>query len=231
VQGWSNQDYLMELPELGGRGKDGQTRIISWNSRNLVDESGALIGSLVLGSDITERKRMEEQLTYIATHDTLTGLPNRFLFDDRLSLAMAHAHRKKQKLTVMMFDLDWFKNINDSLGHRIGDKLLQAVGSRLRSFLRESDTIARMGGDEFLLLLPEIARVEDAIKVAQKILEEIREPFVVDKHKLNITVSIGIAIFPNDGEDIDTLVSHADIAMYRVKKAGRNGYQLYTAQL
>ncbi len=181
--------------------------------------------------DITEHKKIEEKLAHMATHDNLTGLPNRMLFDDRLSLELARAYRKKQRFTVMISDIDNFKNINDTLGHMIGDKLLQGVGNRIKDSLRSSDTIARMGGDEFLLLLPEITRTEDATSIAQKLLEIFQEPFMIDGHKFDITVSIGIAIFPDDGQDVDSLISHADVAMYSVKKSGRNNYQRYKAQL
>jgi len=182
---------------------------------------------LTTARDITERKRTEEQLAYMATHDPLTGLPNRMLFNDRLTVALAHAQRNRQKLAVVLLDLDHFKDVNDTLGHSVGDKLLQAVGERLTSLLRKSDTIARMGGDEFMLILPEIARVEDTARVAQKVLESFREPFVFDGHEARITTSIGIAIYPNDGEDADTLMRDADVAMYRAKAQGRNNYQHY----
>jgi diguanylate cyclase (GGDEF)-like protein/PAS domain S-box-containing protein len=180
---------------------------------------------LTTARDITERKRTEEQLAYMATHDPLTDLPNRMLFNDRLTLALARAHRNQQKLAVMLLDLDHFKDVNDTLGHSVGDKLLQAVGERLINLLRKSDTIARMGGDEFMLILPEIARVEDTARVAQKVLESFRGPFVLDGHEVHITTSIGIAIYPDDGEDADTLMRDADMAMYRAKAQGRNNYQ------
>jgi diguanylate cyclase (GGDEF)-like protein len=130
---------------------------------------------------------------------------------------------------VMLLDLDQFKDVNDTLGHSVGDKLLQAVGSRLTSLLRKSDTAARMGGDEFMLILPEIARWEDATKIAQKILGAIRKPFEFDGHKIHITTSIGIATYPTDGKDTETLMRSADIAMYRAKEQGRDNYQRYTS--
>ena len=177
---------------------------------------------------IIERKRAQEELAYAATHDALTGLPDRMLFNDRLTVALAHAHRYQQRLAVMLLDLDRFKDVNDTLGHDVGDQLLQAVGDRLTSLLRKSDTAARWGGDEFWLLLPEMARVEDSAKVAQRVMEAVREPLVLDGHELHITTSIGIAIYPDDGEDADTLMKNADIAMYRAKELGRNNYQRYT---
>lgn len=178
-------------------------------------------------TDITERTQAEQELAYMATHDPLTGLPNRMLFNDRLNLELAHAQRNQKRLAVMLLDLDRFKDVNDTLGHSVGDQLLQAVGGRLARLMRKSDTVARMGGDEFLLLLPEITWVEDPAKIAQKVLDAFRQTFVFDGHELYITPSIGIAIYPPDGEDADTLVRNADIAMYRAKEGGRNNYQRY----
>ena len=169
-----------------------------------------------------------QELQQLAYHDPLTGLPNRTLFNDRLALALSQAHRNQQKLAVIMLDLDGFKDVNDTLGHSMGDELLQAVGDRLTSLLRQGDTVARMGGDEFMMLLPEITGGEAAAQIAQKILEAFREPFVFDGHRLHITTSIGIALYPNDGEDGDTLTKSADIAMYRAKEEGRGSYQRYT---
>ena len=201
---------------------------IHWQQRSdraIFDEQGRIIEFQSVGRDVTERVQVEQQLVYMATHDALTGLPNRVMFNDRLTLELAHAQRNRQKLAVMLLDLDHFKDVNDTLGHSVGDQLLQVVGERLTSFLRKSDTVARMGGDEFMLLFPEMARMEDAARIAQKILEVFRKPFVFEGHELHITTSIGIALCPDDGEDIDTLVKNADIAMYRAKEQGRNNYQ------
>lgn len=178
--------------------------------------------------DITERQRYEETIRHQAFHDSLTGLPNRLLFKDRLTLAMAHAKRNKQTLAVLFLDLDQFKLINDTLGHGLGDKMLQSVANRLKKCVREDDTVARLGGDEFTLILPEIMRAEDAAKVAHKILQSIREPMDIDCHELYITSSAGIVFYPNDGKDAETLLKNADTAMYRAKEKGRNNYQLYT---
>ncbi len=186
------------------------------------------IGVVAVYTDITERKRVEEELAYRATHDALTGLPNRRLFNDRLTLALAQARRSQQKLAVMLLDLDHFKEVNDTLGHSVGDQLLRVVGERLTGLLRESDTVARMGGDEFMLLLPEVAGGEDAATAAEKILDSFREPFEFDDHELYVTTSIGIALYPDAGEDGDTLMKNADIAMYRAKDRGRDNYQYYT---
>jgi len=185
------------------------------------------ISKLAIGRDISEHKQTEERLTYLATRDLLTGFPNRTLFDDRLTLAIAHAQRSKKKLTVILFDLDKFKEVNDTMGHKAGDQLLKAVSKRMKNLLRKSDTIARMGGDEFLFLLPEISHIEDATKIAQKIIDSFKSPFTIDHQKIHITTSIGIVLYPQDGEDADTLIKNADIAMYQAKKEGWNNYQFY----
>jgi diguanylate cyclase (GGDEF)-like protein/PAS domain S-box-containing protein len=197
--------------------KDGEVKEIEFKLTFLDD--GRII---VMLSDVTERRRTEEELAYKATHDLLTGLPNRMLFKDRFSVAIAQAQRVHKKLAVMFLDLNRFKEINDTLGHDAGDGLLCAVGSRLISHVRKTDTVARMGGDEFLLLLPDIDWVEDVIAIAQKVLQGFREPFVVGSHKISASTSIGIAIYPDDGEDVDTLVSCADKAMYDAKHRGHN---------
>jgi diguanylate cyclase (GGDEF)-like protein len=178
--------------------------------------------------ELAQRKRAEDAILQLAYHDNLTGLPNRTLFNDRTGVALARARRYSQRLAVMLLDLDHFKKVNDTLGHSVGDELLKAVGQRLTAVLRESDTVCRMGGDEFLLLLPEIDKPEHAATAAQRILEVIREPFSFGEHTLRITTSIGIAVYPDDGEDGDRLAKRADVAMYRAKDKGRDNYQRYS---
>ena len=178
--------------------------------------------------DITERKLAEEQVKRLAFHDALTGLPNRLLFHDRLSMAIAQAARLPQRLAVLFLDLDRFKVINDSLGHSTGDELLRGVAERLRGCVREGDTVARLGGDEFTVLIAGLAADEDALKVAHKILETVRLPFRLDERELFVTTSVGIALYPADGLDAETLVRNADTAMYRAKDQGRDHCQLYT---
>ena len=163
----------------------------------------------------------------MAHYDTLTSLPNRALLKDRFTLALAHARRKKEALAVMFVDLDLFKNINDTFGHDAGDQLLQGIAGRLLDCVRESDTVSRLGGDEFILLLSEIEHAENVAMLAGKVIEAIKQPLTVGGNKLSITASIGIALFPNDGEDIETLLKNADIARYRAKEKGRNNYQFY----
>jgi len=177
--------------------------------------------------ELAKHKQGKEVFRYLAYYDSLSGLPNRVLFNDLLTKELARAHRNQQRVGVLLLDLDRFKEVNDTLGHTMGDKLLRAVGERLTGLLRRSDTVARLGGDEYILLLPEIAGIKDATMIAQKILETIRKPFVLDSHELHIATSIGIAIYPNDGEDVDTLMKNADIAMYHAKNQGRDNYQCY----
>jgi len=184
----------------------------------------ATVGSFM---DITERKQLEQKLAEMATHDHLTGLPNRLLLSDRLAVGLAQAQRNNTNLAVMMLDLDRFKTVNDTFGHIVGDELLRIAGERLIALVRKSDTVARMGGDEFVVLLPLIVKTEDAVRVAQKILEVFRKPFVLSDYQVRITTSIGIAVYPEDGEDIEALFRNADTAMYWAKEQGRDNYELY----
>ncbi|WP_277874867.1 diguanylate cyclase [Leptolyngbya sp. FACHB-16] len=174
------------------------------------------------------QQRVADLLHHHASHDLLTGLPNRLLFDELLSLALVNIHHQGNMLAVMMLDLDRFKTINDTLGHITGDRLLQAVTQRLRDCLRDSHTLARWGDDEFTVLLPQICSAEDAIQVAQQILDTLKVPFQIDTHELHITASIGIALAPYDGEDVGTLLKCADMTLHRTKQQGKNSYLLYT---
>jgi diguanylate cyclase len=188
-------------------------------------------GTYVVARDITERLASQRLIHYQAYHDLLTGLPNRALFMDRLGNAISAARRSQDKLAVMFLDLDRFKIVNDNLGHDIGDELLKRVADRLGSCLRESDTLARLGGDEFIVLLPQLQTSEGAQKVADKIVTAVKQPFEVDSHELYVTASVGIALYPDDGEDADTLIKNADIAMYHTKDQGKNGFNIFTRQL
>ena len=178
--------------------------------------------------DVTERRNVEEQIEYQAYHDALTGLPNRRLFRDRLTIALAHARRMNHPLAVMFLDLDRFKVVNDTLGHSVGDKLLKSVAMRLQSSLREEDSIARMGGDEFTVLLADLQTIDHAAKIAQKVLDTVAQTVSIDGTELFLTTSVGIAVFPSDGDNAEALLANADHAMYRAKEAGRNSYQMFT---
>jgi diguanylate cyclase (GGDEF)-like protein/PAS domain S-box-containing protein len=211
--------------------KNGRLIWISENVRVRRDPVGNILyfeGSVI---DITDRRQADATLRYQAFHDPLTGLPNRMLFDDRLGLAIANAHRNAHLLAVMFLDLDRFKNINDTLGHAIGDLLLQAVAQRIAACLRENDTISRWGGDEFTVILPQLTGIEDATTAAERILAALRPAFDLDGNELYIGSSMGIALYPRDGDDAHTLIKHADAALYHVKERGRNGYQIYTAEI
>jgi diguanylate cyclase (GGDEF)-like protein/PAS domain S-box-containing protein len=211
------------------RRKDGTLTWFETTSRAIFDAGTRRFTEFVsVSRDVSERRQAEEQIEYQAYHDALTALPNRLLFRDRLTVALAHAKRLESPLAVMFLDLDRFKYVNDTFGHSLGDELLRAVAARLRSVLREGDTIARMGGDEFTILLGDLKSEDDAAKIAQKLLETIAHPLSVEGHELYVTTSVGIALYPNDGDSAEALLKNADSAMYRAKEAGRNSYQLCT---
>jgi len=176
---------------------------------------------------LASRKREEEIIHEMAYHDSLTGLPNRKLFSDRLGIALAHARRNQSKVVVAMIDLDNFKIINDTMGHITGDLFLKATAERLDAEMRKGDTVARFGGDEFLLILSDLKAIEDALQVAQKILDSFRKPLLIDTYQFVVNMSIGIAVYPNDGTDEIILLKNADTAMYRAKQAGGGRYRLY----
>ncbi len=194
----------------------------------LYDTGGRIIGCIGVALDVTERKQAEETIQHQSYHDALTGLPNRMLFNERLAIDLAHAHRRGEMLAVLFLDLDRFKTINDTLGHAVGDQLLQGVAGRLISHMEEDYTIARLGGDGFMILLPEVKHVDEVARTAQNILDAFKQPWMINGQELYVTTSIGIALYPADGNDVETLVRNADTAVYRAKEQGRNTYQLYT---
>jgi len=217
--------------EILNRRKSGEI-YPSWLTLSAVkDDQGKINNFVGISVDITMRKEAEERLSFLANHDALTGLPNRILFSDRLQHAMARAHRDILQMAILFLDLDQFKNINDTLGHTMGDSLLQSVGDRLLRHIRESDTLARWGGDEFILLLEKIRSAEEAVQVAQRILRVFAVPFTLDGHEISVTASIGISMFPQDGREVQNLLKNADAAMYCAKELGRNNYQFYTARM
>ena len=188
-------------------------------------------GTYGIARDISARKQAETMMRFQAYHDLLTGLPNRTLFRDRLALAITHAKRNNSKVAVMFLDLDRFKSINDTLGHGFGDQLIQTVSQRISACLREGDTLSRFGGDEFTLLLPNIHSQNDASIIARKINRELKLPFYIEQHEVFISGSIGIALFPDHGTQIEMLIQNADIAMYHTKTCGKDGFQYYSERL
>ncbi len=207
--------------------KSGDYLVGEFTSTPLI-EKGQITGALGFARDITERKKAEKMIRQLAYHDALTGLPNRALFEDRLRVALAQAHRSRQQVAVMFLDLDRFKLVNDTLGHGDGDKLLQEVARDLGELVREGDTVARVGGDEFTLLLAGINQPEDAIEVAERILDRLKQPRLLGGQEFRVTTSIGVTIYPADGMDPEALLRNADTAMYRAKEQGRDNYQCYT---
>ena len=207
--------------------KDGRIIWVRTSSRPLY-EDGQVVGVTALMTDITGRKQMEQKLEEMATHDFLTGLPNRVLLVDRFNIAAALAHRNKARLAVMSLDLDKFKTINDTLGHDAGDQVLKAVSARLTGIIRASDTLARVGGDEFILVMMETGGMKDTIATAQKILDSFGEPLPIDGHQLYLTTSIGIAVYPADAQDLETLTRQSDAAMYYSKGHGRNQFKFFS---
>ena len=216
--------------EICNRRKDGKT-YIEWLSIKLVrDKNGNISNYVATFSDISARKAEEERMSCLAHYDTITGLPNRNLFTDRLRQALAQARRDKRSLAVMFLDLDKFKPVNDTLGHNIGDLLLEEVATRLQTCMqRKSDTVSRFGGDEFMILLSHIEEMQDAVMVAEKILYTLNQPFKIDSNNIDISASIGIAIYPQHGENAKQLIKNADIAMYQAKGGGRNSYRFFIA--
>jgi diguanylate cyclase (GGDEF)-like protein/PAS domain S-box-containing protein len=188
---------------------------------------GAFLGTSGVARDISERKKAEETITFQAFHDLLTKLPNRTLFVDRLEMAIVQACRRKEKLAVMFLDIDRFKLVNDTYGHQVGDQLLREFAARVRSCLRTGDTLARQGGDEFTALLPTISNKEDVDVVAEKILSELRKPFLLAETQFLATTSIGIAVYPDNSSSAEELIRCADMAMYQVKVQGKNGYMAF----
>jgi diguanylate cyclase (GGDEF)-like protein len=211
--------------------KEGQVRHCRWYNSALHARDIGRITILSLVEDITERVNALEDVYHLAHHDTLTGLPNRVMLQDRLKQALVSAQRHKEGVAVMMVDLDHFKNINDALGHSIGDGLLQEVAARLRRQLRASDTFARIGGDEFVLIQTDLIDRSGASILAQKLVEAMTEPFLVQGNRLDIRTSIGITLCPDDGTDPDLLLRNADMALYRAKRDGRGQYQFYSSDM
>ncbi|HMX15334.1 MAG TPA: EAL domain-containing protein [Rhodocyclaceae bacterium] len=232
----SNAEIRLKCKNDGFRHFDNRFIVAMLSSVGIYEEDDGnpmqrFMGTYGVARDITERKKAEETISFQAFHDLLTHLPNRNLFRDHLELAMARARRQGSMVGIMFVDLDRFKLVNDTYGHAEGDALLKGFAQRMRNCLRESDTLARQGGDEFTVVLPDLAYPEDAAVIAEKFFHSLKEPFVIAGQDFRATASVGIAVYPRDGEDADSLIKHADIAMYQVKAKGRNGYQFFTAAM
>lgn len=217
--------------ELLNRRKNGEIYIQYENISALRDAQGRIVKYVAILNDITDKCRLEKEIEFRANYDLLTGLANRSLLIERLDQALKLGRRQKEAAAVLFIDLDHFKRVNDKLGHSVGDKLPQEVADRLRQCVRETDTIARQGGDEFVVVLGRIKGGDDAARVAEKIIAALSEPFHLDASIVSIGASIGIALAPDDGNDVDTLFRNADLAMYRAKSLGRNGYQFFEPQM
>jgi len=217
--------------EVWNRKKTGELYAELLSISTIFDDLGKPLNYIGVFTDITQNKKQQEKLNLMAYYDLLTGLPNRALFTDRFHQAIAHSNRSQQQLAVCYLDLDNFKPINDNFGHAVGDKLLIEVANRIQSCTRAEDTISRQGGDEFTLLLNDVESFEECEKTLKRLLHTLAQPYVINGYPLNITASCGLTLYPSDDSDIDTLLRHADQAMYQSKQAGRNRYYLFNAQL
>jgi diguanylate cyclase (GGDEF)-like protein/PAS domain S-box-containing protein len=211
--------------------RDGVESPIEDSAAPIHDRYGQVTGAVIVFHDVSAARATTLTMSYLAQHDSLTDLPNRALLNDRLTEAISLAHRHQRQLAVLFLDVDRFKHINDSLGHMIGDRLLQSIAQRLLGCVRASDTVSRQGGDEFVILLSEVTHAEDATVCADKILAVVRSPHRIDQHDLHVTASIGIVTYPDDGTDVDTLMKHADFAMYHAKENGRDNRQFFKRDL
>jgi diguanylate cyclase (GGDEF)-like protein/PAS domain S-box-containing protein len=207
--------------------RDGYESAIEDSAAPIHDRRGQVTGAVMVFHDVSSARAITLRMSYLAQHDSLTDLPNRILLNDRLHQALALAHRQQKKLAVLFLDIDRFKHINDSLGHAVGDRLLQSVAQRLLACVRSSDTVSRQGGDEFVILLPDVKHAEDAALTADKILVALRTPHRIDELDVHISISIGIVTYPDDGMDAETLMKRADFAMYQAKDSGRDNFQFF----
>jgi diguanylate cyclase (GGDEF)-like protein/PAS domain S-box-containing protein len=212
-------------------GRDGTEIPIEDSTAPIHDAGDRIVGAVIVFRDVSKSQAMTLKMSHLAQHDFLTNLPNRVLLNDRLVQAISLAHRHSTQLALLFLDLDHFKHINDTLGHGIGDQLLVSIAERLKTCLRGSDTVSRQGGDEFVILLPVIEHAVDATKIAENVLAALAAPHSIARHDLYVTVSIGISLYPDDGQDAETLLKNADVAMYCAKSNGRNNFQLFTQKM
>jgi diguanylate cyclase (GGDEF)-like protein/PAS domain S-box-containing protein len=211
--------------------KDGRVIWVEWYNSCLHDDEGRLVSILSFAQDVSSRIESEERLQHVATHDSLTGLPNRVLLQERLTRGIARARRAGRRVAILFLDLDRFKNVNDSLGHRVGDLLLQQIGRRLEDSIRATDTLARLGGDEFIVVIDQFDDPEVPGAVAVKLLDTIAQPLHIEDHEIYVTASVGISMFPDDGGDGEELFKNADVAMYRAKETGKNTVQFFSPDM
>jgi diguanylate cyclase (GGDEF)-like protein/PAS domain S-box-containing protein len=211
--------------------RDGLEVAVEDSAAPIHDRHGVVTGAVMVFRDVSVTRAVTRQMSYLAQHDSLTDLPNRVLLNDRVTEAIALSSRHRRKLALLFLDIDRFKHINDSLGHAVGDGLLQSVARRLFTCVRGSDTVARQGGDEFVVLLWDLRRPDDAAITAGKLLEALRKPHYINGHQLHVTASIGIAIYPDDGANVETLMTKADLAMYHAKETGRDSYQFFESAM
>lgn len=217
--------------EMAWQKRDGRILDLSLSTAPMCEASGRVRGVMAVIADISEVKQAERSIQHLAYYDTLTGLPNRLLLKDRLGQNLVQANREGHLVGVIFLDLDRFKVINDTLGHAAGDQLLRAVAERVKGCVRKSDTVARLGGDEFLVILPAINHAEDATAITQKIINVLADPFELNDQEVFTSTSIGIALYPADGYDVDSLIRSADLAMYQAKEKGRNNYQFFSMEM
>jgi diguanylate cyclase (GGDEF)-like protein len=211
--------------------RDGHEVFIEDSVAPIHDREGVVTGAVIVFRDVSATRTFEKELTHSAQHDFLTGLPNRMLLIDRVHQAISLARRQRGLAAVLFLDLDGFKRINDSLGHFIGDKVLQSVAKRLLECVRSPDSVSRHGGDEFIVVLQELKRPEDAITAVQRLLKTVADVHSIDQHKIYVTTSIGVSVYPGDGKDAETLIKNADTAMYCAKKNGRQNYEFFKPEI
>ena len=211
--------------------RDGREINIEDSVAPIHNNHGQVTGAVIVFRDVSATRALEKELTNSAQHDFLTGLPNRILLNDRIGQAIALAHRQRGHAAVLFMDLDGFKYVNDSLGHLIGDKLLQSVAKRLLDCVRSPDTVVRQGGDEFIVLLQELKHPQDVVFTVARLLKTVARVHLVDSHEINITTSIGVSVYPSDGQDGETLIQNADIAMYYAKKNGSQSYRFFRPEM
>ena len=217
--------------EIWNRNKEGEIHPQWLSLTAITDTAHNPTHYLGIYTNVSHQKQVQERLRRLAYHDVLTGLPNRQLFNDRLSQALKYADRNKSRLALFFIDLDRFKNVNDTLGHSVGDKVLQLTAERLNKHTRQTDTLSRLGGDEFTIIIQDIHENFDTVRVAEKVIKAFQTPLVIDGQELFMTPSIGIAMFPEDAKSSEELIKFADTAMYRAKELGGNGFQFFAADM